>query len=287
MPRKTYPASESSHMVEVASMRPRPDAAENALDGGRPPATAIGFNEAAARCRGKPFVRRRQPGMHPASMRPRPDAAENVRPIVPALPRARASMRPRPDAAENAQVFHDPRPGKIAASMRPRPDAAENACAAGRARAGRYASMRPRPDAAENVRAAAAKTGIPEASMRPRPDAAENRRGRGSGRPTGGRFNEAAARCRGKRVSVSAWRRDPAASMRPRPDAAENIVASNLADPPPPPRASMRPRPDAAENWRHRPAGAGRRRCFNEAAARCRGKPVRWLHGVSQGDVLQ
>ena len=60
-------------------------------------------------------------------------------------------------------------------------------------------------------------------------------------------FNEAAARCRGKR---RARRRHAAgrrlASMRPRPDAAENVflavaAARNRL-------ASMRPRPDAAEN---------------------------------------
>ena len=37
-----------------------------------------------------------------------------------------------------------------------------------------------------------------DASMRPRPDAAENRPPTKTGRPSGPRFNEAAARCRGK-----------------------------------------------------------------------------------------
>ena len=90
----------------VASMRPRPDAAENGGSwrrrGARPHAC---FNEAAARCRGKPGGRfdGGEPGA-PASMRPRPDAAENVlgRPDWPAG--RVASMRPRPDAAENAAV---------------------------------------------------------------------------------------------------------------------------------------------------------------------------------------
>ena len=68
-------------------------------------ATAAGFNEAAARCRGKRVPRARLPlsaGL--ASMRPRPDAAENFRqPAAP--PRSRcASMRPRPDAAENPEA---------------------------------------------------------------------------------------------------------------------------------------------------------------------------------------
>ena len=63
------------------------------------------------------------------------------------------------------------------------------------------------------------------------------------------------------------------ASMRPRPDAAENHGAPGGWRCPL--RASMRPRPDAAENY---PADT---RCnrensgFNEAAARCRGKPSR------------
>ena len=57
MPRKTSPGMPSIHRSMVASMRPRPDAAENrdvarvaAVDG-------IGFNEAAARCRGKRAIR--------------------------------------------------------------------------------------------------------------------------------------------------------------------------------------------------------------------------------------
>ena len=59
-------------------MRPRPDAAENARPGGERPGDADRFNEAAARCRGKPaqVVKARFLGL--ASMRPRPDAAENM-----------------------------------------------------------------------------------------------------------------------------------------------------------------------------------------------------------------
>ena len=62
-----------------------------------------GFNEAAARCRGKPnweilFGQCRSS----ASMRPRPDAAENKYQIFFYDKNIKASMRPRPDAAENA-----------------------------------------------------------------------------------------------------------------------------------------------------------------------------------------
>ena len=122
---------------------------------GRPPPRWPGFNEAAARCRGKhnPRAEIRIP-VHKASMRPRPDAAENHVSCCPTSSRPRASMRPRPDAAENEYglVAHVRHGG---------------------------ASMRPRPDAAENPR-----------------------RGRRGSRPSP-RFNEAAARCRGKLASLS------------------------------------------------------------------------------------
>ena len=64
----------------LASMRPRPDAAENAAVAPvNDRLKALGFNEAAARCRGKLRLPPRHPGGTPkASMRPRPDAAENV-----------------------------------------------------------------------------------------------------------------------------------------------------------------------------------------------------------------
>ena len=78
MPRKTRPDDAAAPGRPQASMRPRPDAAEN---GERPQDAAVEAN---------------------ASMRPRPDAAENNRRdrsagAVVVL----ASMRPRPDAAEN------------------------------------------------------------------------------------------------------------------------------------------------------------------------------------------
>ena len=120
------------------------------------PPTAAGFNEAAARCRGK----RPAPPTSPrscilASMRPRPDAAENAvearhHPTQAVI----ASMRPRPDAAENATAT-DGLLGPVPASMRPRPDAAENAAFRHFYSDGVTASMRPRPDAAENACAAA------------------------------------------------------------------------------------------------------------------------------------
>ena len=41
------------------------------------PRSGAGFNEAAARCRGKPAALGWEQWTDPASMRPRPDAAEN------------------------------------------------------------------------------------------------------------------------------------------------------------------------------------------------------------------
>ena len=63
--------------------------------------------------------------------------------------------------------------------------------------------MRPRPDAAENGCEEWAKlTGAEEASMRPRPDAAENPPRPVPAAPDPSRFNEAAARCRGKQADT-------------------------------------------------------------------------------------
>ena len=102
MPRKTpTPLHSRSELVD-ASMRPRPDAAENPRYCCDRFMLLLRFNEAAARCRGKHAL---EGGgvmsVTHASMRPRPDAAENEpRPKSPTLQRV-ASMRPRPDAAEN------------------------------------------------------------------------------------------------------------------------------------------------------------------------------------------
>ena len=89
--------------------------------------------------------------------------------------------------------------------MRPRPDAAENAMEIALAWIVIEASMRPRPDAAENGHGDAGEQHPRghHASMRPRPDAAENARPAAAAAFAVSRFNEAAARCRGKRVRVS------------------------------------------------------------------------------------
>ena len=72
-----------------------------------------GFNEAAARCRGKPTRRpTRGAAARWASMRPRPDAAENAVATAAQKHVDAASMRPRPDAAENT-VSGLPLPGAV------------------------------------------------------------------------------------------------------------------------------------------------------------------------------
>ena len=80
MPRKTSRAVIPLTEHRSASMRPRPDAAENVE------AFLLRVAELVA------------------SMRPRPDAAENVKPAVVLVRVLPASMRPRPDAAENFTV---------------------------------------------------------------------------------------------------------------------------------------------------------------------------------------
>ena len=82
--------------------------------------------------------------------------------------------------------------------------------------------------------------------MRPRPDAAENLHRYGFAGQALLRFNEAAARCRGKLAARVRRQFAGLASMRPRPDAAENRRPGRREDGRA--RASMRPRPDAAEN---------------------------------------
>ena len=211
-------------------------------------AESLRFNEAAARCRGK---RRRAAridgGLPGASMRPRPDAAENRLRVVCCRPRhegfneaaarCRGKRRQEGRCSDGFESFNE-------AAARCRGKLVEARKSAQTIKA----SMRPRPDAAENARARDLQAVRPHpASMRPRPDAAENDFAQSRNSDSSSRFNEAAARCRGKRRNAGHPPGRGCASMRPRPDAAENSgcarPASGRA-----PRASMRPRPDAAEN---------------------------------------
>ena len=134
--------------------------------------------------------------------------------------------------------------------------------------------MRPRPDAAENTPDPNRTAAGPSASMRPRPDAAENGPGPCNPRDHGSGFNEAAARCRGKRRrtkcrtgSAGICFNEAAARCRGKPG--RNVCHPRIGV------ASMRPRPDAAENSSGASGSSDTRAGFNEAAARCRGKPAR------------
>ena len=177
MPRKNTRAPRQRRiLVEEASMRPRPDAAEK-----------------------RPRRRAQSPAARSASMRPRPDAAEkHLRRSAERRIILIASMRPRPDAAEKppaAPRARTPHAGfnEAAARCRGKTRNRGGVCVLAR-----QASMRPRPDAAEKPPRRPIRDTGAEASMRPRPDAAEKRPPRASRSPARRGFNEAAARCRGK-----------------------------------------------------------------------------------------
>ena len=160
-----------------------------------------GFNEAAARCRGKPQPSERSSAGSPkASMRPRPDAAENRR-------------RQRRQFSRPSRSFNE-----AAARCRGKPRGPAPATPAARCFNEAAARCRGKPHKRRSSHGS-----VPLASMRPRPDAAENRAARPAVRTPPRGFNEAAARCRGKPRRMRYF--EPhvrAASMRPRPDAAEN-----------------------------------------------------------------
>ena len=92
---------------------------------------------------------------------------------------------------------------------------------------------------------------------------------KGGSRPRS--FNEAAARCRGKRspprtpASSAEGFNEAAARCRGKRRMAKLYYLQFQY-------ASMRPRPDAAENFQGEGQWRSSDRCFNEAAARCRGK---------------
>ncbi len=206
------------------------------------------FNEAAARGRGKPTHVAGNRPVFTASMRPRREAAENAYPsMTAALPCDRfneAAARGRGKPVDDTLL-----PRFIPASMRPRREAAENLDPQGDApNSVRLASMRPRREAAENRDH---RTGQCRKGRRFNEAAARGRGKRlhpGHRQAPAQRFNEAAARGRGKPRSRSLrCTRPSAASMRPRREAAENRPVAD-------PRgvlkaASMRPRREAAENF--------------------------------------
>ena len=209
MPRKTSRSPAPSRSSPRASMRPRPDAAENEGQPGMLDAVDV------------------------ASMRPRPDAAENTRSSCP-------SLIPTPSCFNEAAARCRGKQGQARTASPPVRDRFNEAAA--RCRGKQCRAAPPPPHAACFNEAAARCRGKrdgpgggheldrPHASMRPRPDAAENvarRQPRGVWRCC---FNEAAARCRGKRVVCRFNVHElPPASMRPRPDAAENRMRNVAA----------------------------------------------------------
>ena len=229
MPRKTSSFHLHALLDDRASMRPRPDAAENGFRRGSAGA-ASRFNEAAARCRGKRRRRRRTPRprsrFNEAAARCRGKQTARSVGLVASACFNEAAARCRGKHARDGLVVS----ALTLASMRPRPDAAENPDAAGRTPPPRPASMRPRPDAAENESGCHSRG----AARRRFNEAAARCRGKRTPAGTTGcastRFNEAAARCRGKH-EVTTWRETELtrASMRPRPDAAENLEAQRDA----------------------------------------------------------
>ena len=186
---------------DAASMRPRPDAAENSRWRDRRRTSSPSFNEAAARCRGK-LARTCGRSSGPSCFNEAAARCRGKHGVARRLPPvAGASMRPRPDAAENSssRTIHMPRTFRF-----------NEAAARCRGKRGRHVTPK---------------------------------------RPATGCFNEAAARCRGKLYNVTLKASGAlAASMRPRPDAAENALIGRHRYRPQ--FASMRPRPDAAENGR-------------------------------------
>ena len=179
MPRKTWkPSAAASSSAGFNEAAARCRGKQGPFN--RPFAGLRGFNEAAARCRGKRVAPARLRGRPGASMRPRPDAAEN---------RSCSSPAPRACGCFN----------EAAARCRGKPGT----------RAGNGRAQR----------------GFNEAAARCR----GKRRVGARLRPAGGRFNEAAARCRGKHPDRGFGRRaGGGASMRPRPDAAENLLPAGV-----------------------------------------------------------
>ena len=180
MPRKTPPirsVQTTCHSrFNEAAARCRGKPAESEMLVG----SVVAFNEAAARCRGKP-----SPATPPAESTGWP------------FNEAAARCRGKPGSTRSS-------PTAIALpSMRPRPDAAENRPSCARRDSCPTSSFN---EAAARCRGKPLVTHHPHApdlppSMRPRPDAAENHPSQSGAIGTSIAFNEAAARCRGKPAS--------------------------------------------------------------------------------------
>ena len=165
-----------------ASMRPQRNAGENPSRCADSVLGEAGFNEAPAKCRGKPAQPKASPwtccGFNeaPAKCRGKPQARGS------GLLGQCASMRPQRNAGENG-MLPDARQLRFAASMRPQRNAGENA------------SFR------------RVMGGFLSASMRPQRNAGENGMTDAGFAEYAARFNEAPAKCRGKRKTIFVSRR--------------------------------------------------------------------------------
>ena len=105
MPGKTSGCAPGSIPGRGASMRPQRNAGENPASPARTSRGTAGFNEAPAKCRGKPGTSKNQLSMTTASMRPQRNAGENAPDNSVQCKRRRASMRPQRNAGENSALL--------------------------------------------------------------------------------------------------------------------------------------------------------------------------------------
>ncbi len=215
------PRRRSERETSRASMRPQRNAGENEFRVKLPQSRGDGFNEAPAKCRGKPNALRLRMELPAASMRPQRNAGENLPRTGPDLPRQRASMRPQRNAGENRRNSRSER-AAARASMRPQRNAGEN---------DRRRDHHGRPGACFNEAPAKCRGKRTPCIMPMR---------------CASRFNEAPAKCRGKRMERIRQVLPEEASMRPQRNAGENEDRRRGVRPPR--AASMRPQRNAGEN---------------------------------------
>ena len=116
---------------------------------------------------------------------------------------SQASMRPQRNAGENER-HRNPPSNPMAASMRPQRNAGENVGTIVNYQGDLWASMRPQRNAGENVDHVGLDVEFVVASMRPQRNAGENPAVPAPCPAPRSRFNEAPAKCRGKRVRFRA-----------------------------------------------------------------------------------
>ena len=115
MPGKTLIGAELHALAGSASMRPQRNAGENEHAQSSIQSEMSSFNEAPAKCRGKPLVPDMLVSMGQcASMRPQRNAGENSYAAFFPDGRFEASMRPQRNAGENARMNRRSYDGMVA-----------------------------------------------------------------------------------------------------------------------------------------------------------------------------